>query len=155
MIVKFRFHKQKLYLLLLIFLFNCQFKDASNNHGILFLENRSNKLIVNKMNFHDVIKIIGQPHSKSIDNKNDWIYIERVFTKGEYHKLGQNVLKTNNVLLLSFDKYGILKEKKLFDKNDINKIAFSDQSTKNNMTKESFISEMFTSLKTKMYRQKK
>ena len=154
MVVDFRFHKQILYLLLLIFLFNCQFKDASNNHGILFLENRSNKLIVNKMNIHDVINIIGQPHSKSIDNKNDWIYIERVFTKGEYHKLGQNVLKTNNVLLLSFDKYGILKEKKLFDKNDINKIAFSDQSTKNNMTKESFISEIFTSLRTKMYRNK-
>ena len=106
------------------------------------------------MNIHDVINIIGQPHSKSIDNKNDWIYIERVFTKGEYHKLGQNVLKTNNVLLLSFDKYGILKEKNLFDKNDINKIAFSDQSTKNNMTKESFISEMFTSLRSKMYRKK-
>ena len=154
MVVDFRFHKQILYLLLLIFLFNCQFKDASNNHGVLFLENRSNKLIVNKMNIHDVINIIGQPHSKSIDNKNDWIYIERVFTKGEYHKLGQNVLKTNNVLLLSFDKYGILKEKNLFDKNDINKIAFSDQSTKNNMTKESFISEMFTSLRSKMYRKK-
>ena len=154
MVVDFRFHKQILYLLLLIFLFNCQFKDASNNHGILFLENRSNKLIVNKMNIHDVINIIGQPHSKSIDNKNDWIYIERVFTKGEYHKLGQNVLKTNNVLLLSFDKYGILKEKNLFDKNDINKIAFSDQSTKNNMTKESFISEMFNSIRSKMYRKK-
>ena len=106
------------------------------------------------MNIHDVINIIGQPHSKSIDNKNDWIYIERVFSKGEYHKLGQNVLKTNNVLLLSFDKYGILKEKKLFDKNDINKIAFTNQRTINNMTKESFISEMFSSLKAKMYRNK-
>ena len=154
MFVRFRFHKSFLYLFILTFLFNCQFRDASNNHGILFLENRSNKLIVNKMNIHDVINIIGQPHSKSIDNKNDWIYIERVFSKGEYHKLGQNVLKTNNVLLLSFDKYGILKEKKLFDKNDINKIAFTNQRTINNMTKESFISEMFSSLKAKMYRNK-
>ena len=154
MFVKFRFHKQFLYLFLLTFLFNCQFKDASNNHGILFLENRSNKLVVNKTNIHDVINIIGQPHSKSIDNKNDWIYIERVFTKGEYHKLGQNVLKTNNVLLLSFDKYGILKKKKLFEKKDINKIAFSNKSTKNNMTKESFISEMFSSLRAKMYGKK-
>ena len=154
MVFEFRFHKQILYLLILIFLFNCQFKDASNNHGILFLENRSNKLIVNKSNIHDVKNIIGQPHSKSIDNKNDWIYIERVFTKGEYHKLGQNVLKANNVLLLSFDKYGILKEKKLFDKNDINKLAFSDKFTENDLTKESFISEMFSSLRAKMYRNK-
>ena len=154
MFVKFRFHKQFLYLFLLIFIFSCQLKDSSNNHGILFLENRSNKLIVNKTNVHDVISIIGQPHSKSIDNENDWIYIERVFTKGEYHRLGQNVLKTNNVLFLSFNKYGILKGKKLFDKNDINKIAFSDKNTKNNMSKESFISEMFASLRAKMYGKK-
>ena len=154
MFFKFRFHKQFLYLFLLTFLFNCQFKDASNNHGILFLENRSNKLIVNKTNIHDVTNIIGQPHSKSIDNKNDWIYIERVFTKGEYHKLGQNVLKKNNVLFLSFDKYGILKEKKLFDKNDINKLTFSDKFTENDLTKESFISQMFSSLRAKMYGKK-
>ena len=38
----------------------------------------------------------------------------RVLSKGEYHKLGQNVLKTNNVLVLNFDKYGILKNKKNF-----------------------------------------
>ena len=44
----------------------------------------------------------------------DWIYIERVLTKGEFHKLGQNVLKENNVLVLTFDKYGILKIKNVF-----------------------------------------
>ena len=68
--------------------------------------------------------------------------------------MGQNVLKKNNVLLLNFDKYGILKKKKLFDKKDLNKITFSNQSTKNNMTKESFISEMFSSLRAKMYGKK-
>ena len=42
-------------------------------------------------------------------------YILKEFlTKGEFHKLGQNVLKTNNVLVLNFDKYGILKKKELF-----------------------------------------
>ena len=45
---------------------------------------------------------------------NEWIYIERVLTKGDFHKFGQNVLKTNNVLVLSFDKYGILKTKRFF-----------------------------------------
>ena len=38
------------------------------------------------------------------------MYIERVLTKGEYLKLGQNILKTNNILILNFDKYGVLKK---------------------------------------------
>ena len=33
--------------------------------------------------------------SKSIDNENEWIYIERVLVKGEYHKLGRNILKSS------------------------------------------------------------
>ena len=41
-----------------------------------------------------LLKLIGQPHTKSINNENEWIYIERILTKGKFHKLGQNVLKT-------------------------------------------------------------
>ena len=134
-----------------IILTNCQLKEATNSHGILFLENRANKIIVNKSNKNDVISIIGQPHSKSIETKNEWIYIERVFVKGKYHKLGRNILKSNNVLFLEFDKFGVLKHKKLFSKEDINKIAFSRKETENDLTKGSFVEKLFTSLKAKMY----
>ena len=73
-------------------------QEASKNHGIIFLENRSNKLIVNKSNKNDVIKIFGHPHSKSISNENEWFYIERILVKGDYHKLGRHILKTKNTL---------------------------------------------------------
>ena len=98
-----------------------------------------------------MIKIIGQPHSKSIKNDNEWIYFERVITKGEFHKLGQNVLKSNNVLVLSFDKYGILKNKLLLDKNDKKKVAFSKSETKNELTRKSFVERFLSSVRTKMY----
>ena len=88
-----------------ILLLGCQLKEPQQNHGILFLENRSEKLDVKSSNKNDVIKVIGQPHSKSIDNENEWIYIERILTKGEYHKLGRTVLKTNNVLVLNFEYF--------------------------------------------------
>ena len=39
---------------------------------------------------------------------NLWIYIERTKTRGKLLKLGRNYLKKNNVLILEFDKYGIL-----------------------------------------------
>ena len=85
-----------------LFLSSCKFKEPVKNHGIIFLENRSQKIFVEKSNKNDVIKIFGQPHTKSLNDDDLWIYIERVLTKGEYHKLGQNVLKANNVLILKF-----------------------------------------------------
>ena len=149
--------KDHIYIISLFFfviLSGCQIKESTNNHGILFLENRANKLKINESNKNDVIKLIGIPHSKSINNENEWIYIERVFIKGEFHKLGQNVLKSNNVLFLEFDKYGILFNKKLFNKNDIKKMEFSKKITKNDLSKKSFVESLFSSLKSKMYGKK-
>ena len=79
--------KNHIYIISLFFfiiLSGCQIKESTNNHGILFLENRANKLKINETNKNDVIKLIGIPHSKSINNENEWIYIERVFIKGEF-----------------------------------------------------------------------
>jgi len=133
----------------------CQLQEPSKNHGILFLENRTKKLEVNKNNKNDVLKVIGQPHTKSISNEDNWIYIERVLTKGSYHKLGKNVLKTNNVLILTFDKFGILKSKNLLNKNDINKLKFSKKITDNNLSKQSFVQSFLNSVKSKMYQNRK
>ena len=151
MFVNFSNHFKYFYLFIFIILINCQLKESSNTHGILFLENRSNKLNVNKSNKNDVISIIGQPHSKSINNENEWFYIERIFVKGEYHKLGQNILKTNNVLLLKFNKYGILESKELIGKDGKNKVTFSKSMTENELTKKSFVEKFLSSLRNKMY----
>ena len=144
-------HIRIFFVLSFIILINCQLQEPYKNHGIIFLENRAKKLLVDKSNKNDVIKIIGQPHSKSIKNDNEWIYFERVITKGEFHKLGQNVLKSNNVLILSFDKYGILKNKELLDKNDKKKIVFSKGKTKNELTSKSFVEKFLSSVRSKMY----
>lgn len=142
--------------LILLFILNaCQLQVASKNHGILFLENRSKKLVVNTSNKNDVISLIGQPHSTAINNIDEWIYFERVLTKGEFHKLGQNVIKTNNVLVLSFDKYGILNKKLFLDKDDKNKVYFSEKETKNELTQKSFVEKFLSSLREKMYGGKK
>ena len=134
-----------------IILNGCKLQEPSKNHGIVFLENRSKKLIINKTNKNDVIKIIGQPHSTSINNDNQWIYIERILTKGEYLKLGRNVLKANNVLILNFDKYGVLNEKVFLDKNDKKYVKFSNQNTESEKSKKSFVEKFLSSVKTKMY----
>ena len=125
MFISLKNHNLIIILFIFFILIGCQLQEPNKNHGIIFLENRSEKLTVNKTNKNDVIKAIGYPHSQSINNKNEWIYIERIFSKGEYYKLGQNILKANNILILEFDKYGILSNKTLLNKNDIQKIRFS------------------------------
>ncbi len=139
------------YLLSFISLIGCQLQDPYNNHGIVFLKNRSEKLIVNQSNKNDVLNIVGQPHSKSINDDNEWFYVERVLTKGEYHKLGQNILKENNILVLKFDKYGVIKEKTFLNKDSKNKVNFSQNETKNELSQKSFIEKFLSSIRTKMY----
>ena len=151
MLFKFIFHKNLFIVLSFIILIGCQLQEPTKSHGIVFLKNRADKLTIDVSNQNDVLKIIGQPHSKSITDDNEWVYIERILTKGAYHKLGQNVLKSNNVLILKFDKYGILKNKKLLNKNDKKKVKFVKKETKNELTKKSFIEKVLSSVKEKMY----
>ena len=58
------------------------------------------------------------------------------------------------ILYLVFDKYGVLENKELFKKEQINKIVFSKKETTNDLSKKSFIEGLFSSLKSKMYRRK-
>ena len=148
----FFFKNHIIFLIIFIILNGCQLQDPNKNHGILFLENRANKLIVKKSNMNDVIKVLGNPHSKSIDNDKRWLYLERVLTKGEFHKLGQNVLLNNNVLVLDFDKFGILSNKRLLTKENREDIKFSELNTENRLTKKSFVESFLSSIKSKMYR---
>ena len=152
---KFEYHKKIIYLVLFVILIGCQLQDTIKTHGIIYLENRSKALSINKSNKNDVIKIMGQPQIKSFEDENMWIYAERVLTKGKFHKLGQNVLKENNVLALEFDKYGILIDKKFFDKSEINKFSFSKKETKNDISKKSFVGSFLESIRQKMYENKR
>ena len=154
MTIFFKHIKNILFILIVFFLTSCQIQEQTNNHGILYLENRSKKLHVNKTNSNDVLKIMGSPQITSISDKKTWFYIERTLSKGKFHKLGKNVLKKNNVLVLEFDKFGILKNKVFLDKEDKKKLAFSKDITTNEITQKSFIAKFLSSVREKMYSNK-
>ena len=84
-----------------------------------------------------------------------WIYLERTLSKGKYHKLGRHVLKSNNILVLTFDKYGVLESKDLYDKENIKKISFTKAQTENDLAKKSFVENFLSSIKAKMYGNRK
>ena len=129
---------------------NCQKNRIIKTHGIFYLQNRTILLKVESSNRNDVIKILGKPHSKSLHEPNTWIYIERTRTRGKLLKLGRNVLLNNNVLVLKFDKYGILEEKLFYDKKEMNKYKFAKAETKNTVRRGSFVQSFVNSLRQKM-----
>ena len=150
-----KFHNNILYLLIFIILIGCKLQEPLKTHGIIFLENRSQKLVLNKSNKNDVIRIMGRPHIKEDEINQSWIYLERILSKGKYHKLGRHILKENNVLVLNFDKYGVLKNKQFLKKEDLKKLEFSQKITENELTQKSFVQKFLQSIKQKMYSNQK
>ena len=146
-----KFHNNIFYLLIFIILISCKLQEPLKTHGIIFLENRSQKLVLNKSNKNDVIRIMGRPHIKEDEINQSWIYLERILSKGKYHKLGRHILKENNVLVLNFDKYGVLKNKQFLKKEDLKKLEFSQKITENELTQKSFVQKFLQSIKQKMY----
>lgn len=148
-------HIFNIFIIIIIILSGCKLQEPNKSHGIVFLENRSNKLVINKSNKNDVIKIFGQPQVVDFNDRNSWMYLERTLSKGKYHELGKHKLKNSNVLVLKFNKFGILEFKKFVTKKEMNKIQFSDKSTKNTLSQRSFVQSFLQSIKTKMYSNRK
>ena len=110
--------------------------------------------MINNSNKNDIINILGPPSTESFFENDVWIYIENHKTKSSILKLGENILLSNNVLVLELDKKGILKNKKFYNIDDKNKIKFSDDKTKMS-DKDSFVYGVVTSLKQKINNSKK
>ena len=142
-------------LLILLFIISCQRKEVIRTHGISYLEKREKLIFVNKTNKNDTINVFGQPSTKGMTDENLWIYVERTVTRGKMLRLGRNLLKKNNVLVLEFDKYGILKKKEFYNLQDMKKLTFEKNITENEMRKENFVYSFLSSIRQKMQQRKK
>ena len=149
--------KKYIYLsvIILFFITACQQKEVTKTHGIAYLEKREKLIVVNTSNKNDTINVLGQPSTKGMTDDNLWIYIERTITRGSLFKLGRNYLKKNNVLVLEFDKYGILTKKEFYNKKKMKKISFAKDVTENEIRKENFIEGFLSSVRQKMEQRKR
>ena len=149
--------KKNLFFLLFIstILVSCQRNELIKTHGIAYLENRQKLIVVSKSNKNDTIEILGQPATKGMTNDNMWIYIERTKTRGKFLKFGQVTLKKNNVLVLEFNKFGVLSKKGFYDKESMKKVNFAKNITENEIKKENFIYGFLSSVREKMESRRK
>ena len=137
-------------ILIFLLLSNCQRNPVINTHGIPFLDIKQKNLIIKKTNKNDVKKILGHPSTVCIFDNPIWIYIERTRTRGKLLKFGQNVTSKNNVLALEFDEYGILIKKDFYNKNQINKINFTKNTTDTITLEKNIIYSFLSSLRQKI-----
>ena len=134
---------------------NCQQNKVIKTHGISYLEKRANLLNLNKSNKNDVIEIFGPPSTKGMTDDKLWIYIERTLSRKSLLKLGKNYLSRNNVLVLEFNKYGILKKKDLYNKDDMKDLEIAKEVTDNEIRRENFIYSFLSSIRQKMESKRK
>ena len=137
-------------ILILFFTLSCSLNKVKNNHGVLSLENKISKIIINKSNTNDIINIFGPPSTKSTFDNNLWIYIERKKSNRSIFALGSKKIVKNNVAILEIDNKGILKKKEIYDLNKMNKYKFSENTTQANYKKNSYIYGVLTSLREKI-----
>ena len=137
-------------ILLLFFTLSCSLNKVKNNHGVLSLDKKINKIKINKSNTNDIISIFGPPSTKSTFDNNVWIYIERKKENRSIFKLGNQKIVKNNVAILEINSQGILKKKEIYDLNNMNKYNFSENVTENSYEKDSYIYGILTSLREKI-----
>ena len=140
-----------LYIILITFILsNCTLKPVVKHHGVPFLEKKQSSLLVNKSNKNDIKKILGNPSTISKFDNDLWIYIERKETQSKIKKLGKMTILKNDVLVLEINSYGILKDKKFYNKDDMNNLQIVTATTKSGFNKTSFIYQFMSSMRQKI-----
>ena len=115
-----------------------------------FLEKKSEKLMIGKTNKNDIFEILGPPSTKGFFDEELWIYIEIQTSSTKLSRLGGKKLLKNNILLLDIDNRGILSKSIFFDKDKMNKIKFSKDTTQMSYSTNSFIYDFLYSLRQKI-----
>ena len=140
-----------LYIIFLSFIVtNCSFKPVVKHHGVPFLEKKQTSLIVNKTNINDIKKILGNPSTTSKFDNDIWIYIERKQTQSKLSNLGRMKIFKNDVLVLEIDKYGILKNKEFYNKDDMEKLKIVEATTEAGFKRNSFVYNFMSSMRQKI-----
>ena len=142
--------KNYFFSILFIFILSCSFNKVVKHHGVHFLEKKHQKLMINTSNKNDIIKLLGEPSSKSTFDNDVWIYIERKISTGKIYYLGKEKLIVNNVLVLELNNMGLLASKKLYKKEDMQNIKFAENSTDPAYRKRSFVYDFLSSMRQKI-----
>ena len=129
---------------------SCSFKNVVKHHGVHFLEKKQTKLKILETNTNDTKKILGYPSTKNTFDNDIWIYIERKTTVSQIQTLGKKKLLKNDVLVLEFDKKGLLIKKDFYNIKNMNKVIIAKDETDVLSKKDTFVRTIITNLRQKI-----
>ncbi len=133
---------------LFLIISNCSLNLVDDHHGVYFIEKKMKKIKVNMTNKNDLVKIFGEPSTKSTFDNDVWIYIERKITNT--HLLGRRELVVNNVLVLEIDDRGLLAKMDFYNIDDMKSLKFDKDKTSILYTKRSFVYDFLSSMRQKV-----
>ena len=140
-----------LYLILLsLIVSNCSLKPLVKHHGVPYLEKKQSQLVINQSNKNDILKVLGKPSTKSKFDTDVWIYIERKLGHSKFSKIGKLEIIKNDVLVIEIDRYGMLKKKDFYNKDDMENIKIVKATTDVGFKRNSFIYDFMSSMRQKI-----
>ena len=141
----------KLYIFFLfLILSNCSLKPVVKHHGVPFLKKKQETLLINQSNKNDITKILGKPSTTSKFDNDVWIYIERKHSTSDIKKFGKVKIIKNDILVLELDKYGLLKKKTFYNKENMKTVNLVQSTTETGFQKKSFIYDFMSSMRQKI-----
>ena len=139
-----------LFFLLFLLTISCSNNKVVNTHGSTSLSLKSNKIEILKSNKNDVLNILGKPSTVSLFDQNSWFFIQREKVNQSIFKIGKSKIRKNDVLEVSFDNYGIVKSKKLYNLENMNDLKKVKKKTQKTYDSNSKIGKLIKSLEQKI-----
>ena len=141
---------KKIIIFIFLITISCGNNKVVKNHGIIALEKKSDEILPSKSNKNDVLDILGKPSTISLFDKNSWFYMESEKVNQSLFKLGKSKIQKNNVLLISFNDYGIVDTKKIYTIKDMKKLNIVKNTTVKKYDETSFAGKLLKSLDQKI-----
>ena len=141
--------KKFYFLFIFLLTLNCSINKVSNIHGSRFLEDKYEKIQINKTNKNDIRKLVGPPSSVGLFD-NIWIYVERNKTNQSLIKLGKKKISENNIIILEFSDAGLVSKKEFFNINDMKDLKIAEKKTVKNFRQDNLVYDIFSTLREKI-----
>jgi len=131
-------------LLIYTLLISCTLNPLIKKNGLANLSTKQESLIVGSSNKNDTIKYLGETIFKEFPDNSFWIYVE-MNEKNSY--FARKEIIKHDVLILKFDKKGVLEAKKIFDLKNFNHISYDKEFTKTFSMNETATKKFLNSMK--------
>jgi len=129
-----------------VHLTSCTLNKIDNIHGVSNLKNKSKLLKIDKSNKNDIIQLLGPAPIKN-EKEKKWSYFE---VRETISKFGKKEIYVNDYIEIYYNKYGLITKLDLYDLQSMQKINFTENTTKSLGVKDTLTKNLLNSTRKRM-----